>query len=87
MTAWWLVIGDPGTNSLLSIKRVTIAKTLDVRLEFMLPAGMHDKLKLYLMCDSYIGADRELEVPALHVAQGEEDEEVDDEDDIEMPDA
>ena len=87
MTAWWLVIGDPGTNSLLSIKRVTIAKTLDVRLEFMLPAGMHDKLKLYLMCDSYIGADRELEVPALHVAQGEEDEELDDEDNIEMPDA
>ena len=39
------------------------------------------------MCDSYIGADRELEVPALHVAQGEEDEELDDEDNIEMPDA
>lgn len=74
LTSWWLVIGDPGTRSLLSIKRVTIARRLDVRLEFSLPAGTHDRLRLYLMCDSYVGADRELSLPALHVAQGADDD-------------
>lgn len=34
---WWLVIGDPGTKNLLGIKRVTVAKTLSVKLEFTLP--------------------------------------------------
>ena len=99
MTAWWLVVGDPGTRNLLSIKRVVIAKTLQVRMEFMLPPGTHDRLKLYLMCDSYIGADRELDVPALHVVRGEDDEDADDDDeeaegvndggdgDVTMPDA
>ena len=61
-------------SSLLSIKRVTIARRLDVRLEFSLPAGTHDRLRLYLMCDSYVGADRELSLPALHVAQGADDD-------------
>lgn len=88
MTAWWLVVGDPSTRNLLSIKRVTIAKTVQVKLEFHLPAGRHSNLKLYLMCDSFVGADRELDMPALHVAQGDEDEdEEEDEEDVEMPDA
>ena len=40
------------------------------------------------MCDSYVGADRELDLPALQVAQGEEEEEEDvDDEDVEMPDA
>ena len=34
---WWLVVGDPGTRNLLSIKRVTITKSLTVKLEFSLP--------------------------------------------------
>ena len=63
MTAWWLVVGDPGTRNLLSIKRVVIAKTLQVRMEFMLPPGTHDRLKLYLMCDSYIGPIASLTCP------------------------
>lgn len=91
MMAWWLVVGDPGTRNLLSIKRITFARSLQVRLEFHLPAGTHDRLKLYLMSDSYVGADRELDVPALHVAQGEEDDDEedddDDDDDVAMPDA
>lgn len=81
LTAWWLVVGDPGTRSLLSIKRVTIARTQQVRLEFTLPAGTHDRLKLYLMCDSYVGADRELAIEPLQVAQGEEED--DDEEEME----
>ncbi|WFD33124.1 RNA helicase [Malassezia sp. CBS 17886] len=80
VVSWWLVIGDPGTRALLSIKRVTILRSLDVRLEFTLPPGVHDRLRLYLMCDSYVGADRELPVPALSVALGEEEDEEEEED-------
>ncbi|PWN50035.1 Sec63-domain-containing protein [Violaceomyces palustris] len=72
---WWLVVGDPGTKNLLSIKRVTINRSLKVKLEFTLPKGTHDRLKLYLMCDSYVGADRELEIEELNVAEGEESDE------------
>ena len=75
LVGWWLIVGDPGTRSLLGIKRVTISRTLDVRLEFSLPPGIHSRLKLYLMCDSYVGADRELDIPTLNVAEGEESDE------------
>ncbi|WFC94772.1 RNA helicase [Malassezia brasiliensis] len=77
--AWWLVVGDPGSRALLSIKRVTITRSVQVRLEFTLPPGTHDRLKLYLMSDSYVGADRELAIEPLKVAEGvEEDDEEED---------
>ena len=82
---WWLVVGDPGTRSLLSIKRVTLTRSLNVRLEFNLPQGTHERLKLYLMCDSYMGADRELDIPPLRVAEGQESEEGESEEDVAMP--
>lgn len=37
MANWWLVVGDPGTKNLLSIKRVTITRNLSVKLDFTLP--------------------------------------------------
>ncbi|WFD43545.1 RNA helicase [Malassezia psittaci] len=81
VASWWLVVGDPGSKALLSIKRVTLSRSLDVKLEFTLPPGTHDRLKLYLMSDSYVGADRELQIQPLTVAEGiEEDEDEDDED-------
>ncbi|PWN44015.1 putative ATP dependent RNA helicase [Ceraceosorus guamensis] len=83
---WWLIVGDPGARTLLSIKRVTITKSLNAKLEFTLPKGTHSRLRLYLMSDSYIGADREVELPNLEVAEGEdsdEDEEDEDEEDEE----
>ncbi len=77
---WWLVVGDPGTKNLLGIKRVTVAQqSLTVKLEFTLPQGTHDRLSLYLLCDSYQGADRETKLPTLEVAEGEESDEEDDE--------
>ncbi len=68
---WWLVIGQPSTRQLLAIKRVTVKKTLTVTLEFTLPKGSHD-LKLYAICDSYSGADHDLPVDTIEVAEGEE---------------
>ena len=79
MENWWLVVGEEKTNSLLAIKRVTIGRKLEVRLEFAAPstAGDHD-LKLYLMSDSYVGVDQD---PSFRVSVAEGMDEDDDEED------
>jgi pre-mRNA-splicing helicase BRR2 len=58
MENWWLVVGDEKTKNLLAIKRVTIGRKLELRLEYVVPTpGEHD-LTLYLMSDSYVGVDQ-----------------------------
>ncbi|CAI4216489.1 unnamed protein product [Parascedosporium putredinis] len=80
MENWWLVVGDENTKSLLAIKRVTILRKLEVKLEFTVStAGKHD-LKLYLMSDSYMGVDQEQEF-AITAAEGMDVDDDDDEDD------
>ena len=82
---WWLVIGDPKSRQLLSIKRVTVNKNLAVKLEFTLPKGTHN-LKLYVICDSYMGADHDINLEPIDVAEGEDsdsDEEMESGDDME----
>ncbi|CCD45488.1 hypothetical protein BofuT4_P045060.1 [Botrytis cinerea T4] len=81
MENWWLVVGDEGTKTLLAIKRVTIGKALNLRLEYTVPTpGEHD-LKLFLMSDSYVGVDQD---PSFHVSVAEGmDEDEDEEDDEE----
>ena len=68
---WWLVIGEQSTRQLLSIKKVTVNKSLVVKLEFNLPQGRHE-LKLSVICDSYMGADHDIAVEPIDVAEGEE---------------
>jgi len=68
---WWLVVGDPTSKQLLVIKKVTVTKNLKVKLEFTLPQGTH-KLKLYVICDSYVGADHDIALDPIDVAEGEE---------------
>jgi pre-mRNA-splicing helicase BRR2 len=68
---WWLVVGEPTTRQLLAIKRVTFNKDLNARLEFTLPQGKHD-VKLYVICDSYMGADHEIPLGEIDVAEGED---------------
>lgn len=82
---WWLVVGDPKTRQLLSIKRVTVNKNLAVKLEFTLPKGTHS-LKLYIICDSYMGADHDINLDPIDVAEGEDsdsDEEMESGDEME----
>ena len=81
---WWLVVGEEATKSLLAIKRVTIARKLNVRLEFTVPSAGQHELKLFLMSDSYVGVDQE---PSFSVTaaeamdvDGDEEEEDDKED-------
>ncbi|KAJ2934391.1 hypothetical protein H1R20_g2701, partial [Candolleomyces eurysporus] len=71
MANWWLVVGDPTTKQLLVIKKVTVTKNLKIKLEFTLPQGTH-KLKLFVICDSYVGADHDIALDPIQVAEGEE---------------
>jgi pre-mRNA-splicing helicase BRR2 len=78
MEIWWLVVGEESTKTLLAIKRITIGKSLNVRLEYTVPtAGEHD-LKLFLMSDSYVGVDQD---PGFKVTAREGADEMDEDED------
>ncbi|KAL3892916.1 MAG: hypothetical protein SGPRY_014659 [Prymnesium sp.] len=70
---WWLVVGDPKSNSLLCIKRITLVSKAKVKLEFNAPEAGEYVYTLYLMSDSYLGCDQEYEVP-LKVEEADSDE-------------
>jgi len=79
---WWIVLGDWDSQQLYVIKKVTVTKSLTAKLEFMLPKGTH-KPRLYVVCDSYIGADHDIELEPIEVAEGKEsdsDEDMDSDD-------
>ncbi|KAF9504269.1 hypothetical protein BS47DRAFT_1355400 [Hydnum rufescens UP504] len=79
MANWWLVIGESTARQLLAIRKVTVRRYLTVKLEFTLPKGVH-KLKLYVICDSYSGADHDISLDPITVVEGEasdSDEDVD----------
>ncbi|XP_046658562.1 putative U5 small nuclear ribonucleoprotein 200 kDa helicase [Homalodisca vitripennis] len=56
---WWVVIGDPKANSLLSIKRLTLQQKAKVKLDFVAPNPGHHSYTLYFMSDAYLGCDQE----------------------------
>lgn len=56
---WWVVIGDPKSNSLLSIKRVSLGRAATVRLDFVVGTPGRHAYTLYFMSDAYLGADQE----------------------------
>jgi pre-mRNA-splicing helicase BRR2 len=81
MENWWLVVGDEKSKALLAIKRVTISRSLNVRLEYTVPNPGKHELKLFLMSDSYVGVDQDPSFE-VNVAEGmdeDEDEEEDEE--------
>lgn len=78
MANWWVVVGEPSTRQLLAIRKITVRKTMTVKLDFTLPKGTH-KLKLFVICDSYVGADHDIALDPIEVAEGEDSDE-DDED-------
>jgi pre-mRNA-splicing helicase BRR2 len=75
---WWFVVGGPN-NTLLAIKKVTIGRKLELRLEFIVPAAGKHNLKLFLMSDSYIGVDQDPEF-SVEAAEGMDEDEDGDED-------
>nr|XP_027194673.1 U5 small nuclear ribonucleoprotein 200 kDa helicase-like [Dermatophagoides pteronyssinus] len=56
---WWVVIGDTKTNTLISIKRISLQKKAKVKLDFEAPASGRYNYMLYFMCDCYMGCDQE----------------------------
>ena len=56
---WWLVVGNPKTNSLTSIKRITLSQKAKVKLDFVAPSSGEHTYTLYFMSDAYMGCDQE----------------------------
>ena len=62
---WWVVVGQPKLNKLLSIKKVSNFKAqreIITKLNFVVKKDQQDisgEFKVYLICDSYIGCDQE----------------------------
>lgn len=57
---WWCVIGDTKSNTLLSIKRLTLNQKAKLKLEFTAPPNQGSySYTLYLMSDAYMGCDQE----------------------------
>ncbi|KIO31117.1 hypothetical protein M407DRAFT_19998 [Tulasnella calospora MUT 4182] len=83
MASWWVAVGEPSTKQLLAIRKVTVRKQITVKLDFTLPKGAH-KLKLYVICDSYVGADHDIALDPIDVAEGEDSDEEDEDSDEEM---
>ncbi|OJJ71614.1 hypothetical protein ASPBRDRAFT_42964 [Aspergillus brasiliensis CBS 101740] len=81
MENWWLVVGDEKTKNLLAIKRITIGRKLELRLEYIVPTPGEHELTLYLMSDSYVGVDQAptFSVTAAEGMDEDEDEEEEDE--------
>ncbi|OWK10391.1 hypothetical protein Celaphus_00005853, partial [Cervus elaphus hippelaphus] len=52
---WWVVIGDAKSNSLISIKRLTLQQKAKVKLDFVAPATGAHNYTLYFMSDAYMG--------------------------------
>ncbi|EJD74040.1 U5 small nuclear ribonucleoprotein helicase [Loa loa] len=59
---WWLVIGDQSSNTLFSIKRLTVHQKAKMTLDFTALAVGKMHYKLYFICDSYLGADQEFDL-------------------------
>jgi pre-mRNA-splicing helicase BRR2 len=78
---WWLVVGNEQTKSLYGYKRVTIGKTLEVKLPYFVQAPGKQELTLYLMSDSYFGVDQAptFTIDAVEGMDEDDEEEEDDE--------
>ena len=81
MENWWLVVGEESSKTLLAIKRVTIGRKLDLKLEFIPQKVGEQELSLYLMCDSYVGVDQDptFKITAAEGMDEDEDEEEEEE--------
>ncbi|KHJ35859.1 putative sec63 brl domain-containing protein [Erysiphe necator] len=76
MENWWLVVGEESSKSLFAIKRVTIGRKLNLKLEYTVPSAGEHNLKLFLMSDSYVGIDQDPSFSVV-VAEGMDEDEDD----------
>lgn len=83
---WWLIVGNPAENTLLFNKRVNnLTKRSKTKLSFPAPSKPGEyELKLYFICDSYMGADQEYDITVTVAPGDDSDDEDDDEDAMEV---
>ncbi|BGP38305.1 Pre-mRNA-splicing helicase BRR2 [Rhodotorula kratochvilovae] len=68
---WWIAVSELATKQLHAVRRVTVQRRLATKRAFTLPKGRHE-LRLLAICDSVVGADQELDIQPLDVAEAEE---------------
>ncbi|NWT76401.1 U520 helicase, partial [Prunella himalayana] len=73
---WWVVIGDSKSNSLISIKRLTLQQKAKVKLDFVAPAAGAQHYTLFFMSDAYMGCDQEYKF-SVDVKEAESDSDSD----------
>ena len=56
------MLGDPASDELHALKRVSFGVQTSVALSFQAAASLQG-LTLYLMCDSYLGMDQQYSIP------------------------
>ena len=66
------MIGDPKSNTLISIKRSPLQQKAKVKLDFIAPTPGRHNFVLYLMSDAYMGCDQEYKF-TVEVHRSEED--------------
>jgi len=59
---WWVVLGDPIRSVVLAIKRQIVGKCSKLTLKTKLNESGICNMKLYLICDSYMGCDQEKDI-------------------------
>lgn len=69
---WWLVVGDEKAKALLGIKRISLGRSLNAKVEFTPTHAGKREYTLYLMSDCYVGIDQAPKF-TVNVAQGEQD--------------
>ncbi|ODV87149.1 hypothetical protein CANARDRAFT_174242 [[Candida] arabinofermentans NRRL YB-2248] len=71
---WWIVVGNQKTKQLFAIKKLMITKlSQQVKLSFTIPEAGEQRLSVWCMCDSYIDADKQIEITDVVVeAEAEE---------------
>lgn len=73
---WWVVIGDPKNNSLLSIKRLSLQQKAKVKLDFVAPSQGRYNYVIFFMSDAYMGCDQEYKF-SVDVKEGDSDSDSD----------
>lgn len=83
---WWLVVGEEGSKTLLSIKKLTVGRSVKTKIDFTVPTAGKHELTLFLMSDSYVGVDQAptFTVEAAEGAEEDEEDEEDEDGDAEM---
>ena len=67
--SWFIIIANSVTNEILGLKRVAFKRSTSKNLVVLLPEDFTQQrfLKVFLMCDSYIGLDQEYVVDLVKV--------------------